>query len=86
MMMVSANAGALASAARVKGMSKSARTARDMRTMAVVLRAAALEGEGGLSVKRSGVENPSLNKSLTSRRDGSAGARAFNGQASRFAC
>jgi hypothetical protein len=46
MMMVSANAGALTMAARVRGMSKSARTARDMRAMAVILRTATFEDEG----------------------------------------
>jgi len=52
MMIVSANAGVLARAARVRGMSKSARTAGDMRAMAVVLRSAAFDAEGGLAVKR----------------------------------
>ncbi|MBW4986214.1 hypothetical protein KZZ07_27240, partial [Mameliella sp. CS4] len=45
------------------GISKRARTVRDMTAMVVVLRATARENEGGLSVKRRQGENPSVNKS-----------------------
>jgi hypothetical protein len=79
MIMVSANAGALANAARVRGMSKRARTVRDMSAMAVFLRSTAFEDEGGLSVKRHGGENPSVNKS--SRINGAARRRISRPQA-----